>query len=343
MRATLFTAVCVSTALSAARAQHATVVGRVVVRESGAPVASAAVSVLPAGAQRLAGEDGAFVLRDLPQGEVRLRFRRIGFAPKDTTLVVGANDTAQVRIEMTRLALALPTVVVDGTCTDRTPFEERPAVLAALFDQVTQNAERLRLLARERPFAIEITNTRGIQGRGPPLATDTVVRGPLPSDPYAPRRILRRQGRMEGVMLPELADIADTAFTNNHCFWYAGQERFGSDSVVRVDFEPVAWLASEVDLEGSIFVRVDGYQLVGMITRLNRIPREWRRTLQGYGTRARFEELVTGVPVLAEFEITNTFRDSPVSTVVQRSRVLGVRWLPSPPAATRDTVRRLRR
>jgi hypothetical protein len=341
MRATLFTAICVSTALSAARAQHATVVGRIVLRENGAPVASAAVSVLPDGAQRLAGEDGAFMLRNLPPGEVRLRFRRIGFAPKDTALVVGANDTAQVRIEMTRLALALPAIVVDGTCTDRTPFEERPAVLTALFDQVTQNAERLRLLASERPFAIQVTNTRGIEGRNPPLWTDTVVRGPLPSEPYAPRRIVREfQGRKAGgVMLPELADIADTAFTNNHCFWYAGQERFGSDSVVRVDFEPVPWLAREVDFEGSIFLRVDGYQLVGMVTRLNRMPkeREWRN-MQGYGTSARFQELVSGVPVLAEFEITNTHRGSP-TVVVQRSRVIGVRWLPAPPATTPDAVR----
>ena len=337
MSAMLAAAVCASAGLSVARAQHATVVGRVVVRESGEPLGYASITVLPGAEQRLTGAGGAFVLRDLPPGEVRLRFRHIGFAPKDTALVVGANDTAQIRIEMTRLALALPTVVVDGTCTDRTPFEERPAVLAALFDQVVQNAERLRLLARDRPFAIEVTNTRGIQGRGSGLSTDTIVRGPLPQEGYAPRRILRPFGgrRLGGVMLPELADIADTAFTNNHCFWYAGQERFDSDSVVRVDFDPVPWLAREVDLEGSIFVGVDGYQLVGMITRLNRMPREWERTLQGYGTRARFDELVSGVPVLADFEITNTFRDSPVPTVVQRSRVIGVRWLPSPPAATR--------
>ena len=345
MRASLLTAICLSTALSAARAQHATIVGRIVLRESGEPVVNTAVSVLPNGAQRLAGENGVFVLRDVPAGEVRLRFRRIGFAAKDTALIVGANDTAQVRIEMTRLALALPTVVVDGTCADRTPFEQRSAVLTALFDQVTQNAQQLRLLASERPFAIEVTNTRGIQGRKPPPWTDTIVRGPLPSEPYVPGRILRDfQGRKAGgVMLPELADIADTAFTNNHCFWYAGQERFGSDSVVRVDFEPVPWLAREVDFEGSIFVRIDGYQLVGMLTRLNRMPKEWSKTFQGYGTRARFEELVSGVPVLAEFEITNTFRNSPVPVVVQRSRVIGVRWLASPAAATRDTVRRLPR
>ena len=300
------------------------VVGRVVVLEGGEPVASAAISVLPTGGERLAGEDGAFVLRGLAPGEVHLRFRRIGFARKDTMLVVGANDTTDVRIEMKRLTLELPTMVVNGTCTDRTPFEEQPGVLTALFDQVTQNAERLRLLARERPFTIEEIRTRGIEGRTR-LTTDTVVRRPLPAKPYVPRHILWREGGVAGVMLPELADIADTAFTNNHCFWYAGQERFASDSVVRVDFEPVPWLAREVDFQGSIFVRVDGYQLVGMTTRLNRMPKEWSRTVAGHGTRARFRELVDGVPVLAEFEVTNTFRDSPLPVVVQRSLMTAVR------------------
>ena len=77
-----------------------------------------------------------------------------------------------------------------------------------------------------------------------------------------------------------------------------------------------------------------------MVTRLNRVPDRWRRTtrVQGHATRAHFQELVSGVPVLAAFEITNTFRGSPVPVVVQRSRVLGVRWLPTPPAATRDRL-----
>jgi hypothetical protein len=333
-------AVCISTALAAARAQHATVVGRVVVRESGEPVTNASVSVLPNGAARLGGENGSFTLRDLPLGEVRLRFRRIGFAPKDTALVVGANDTVRVSIEMTRLALELPAVVVNGACTDRTPFEDRPPVLVALFDQVTQSAERLRLLARERPFAIEMIDTRGIPGRTP-VVTDTMVRGPLPAEPYKPGHILRDfQGRKNArAVHPELPDIADTAFTNNHCLRYAGQERLGSDSVIRVDFEPVPWLAREADFEGSMFVRVDGYQLVGMDTRMNRMPKEWEGNIVGFGRRARYQELVGGVPVLAELETTNTFRGSPIPVVNRRSRVIGVRWL-APPATAGDTVRR---
>lgn len=344
MRPIVFATVCISTTLSAARAQHATVVGRVVVRESGEPVGYASISVLPRGEERLASASGSFVLGNLPPGEVRLRFWRIGFAARDTALVVGANDTVQVRIEMMRLALVLPAVVVDAACTDRTPFEERPAVLTALFDQVTQSAERLRLLARERPFSLELVDTRGFEGSKPPPVTDTIVRGALALEPYVPGRILRDfKGRKNaGAVLPELADIADTAFTNNHCLRYGGQERFGSDSVIRVDFEPVPWLAREADFEGSIFVRADGYQLVGLVTRLNRIPQEWGSSIRGYGQRARFEELVSGVPVLAEFEVTNTFRGSAIPVVTRRSRVIGVRWL-APPARLRDTLSRLPR
>jgi hypothetical protein len=338
MRTTLLV-VWAATAPLAARAQTATVAGEVVSREGGEPLGFTTVSVPSRGMQLLASERGAFTLRALPAGEVRLRFTRIGYAPKDTALTVAADGTARIRVEMARLALRLP-AVANGTCTDRTPFEERPGVLAELFDQVRQNAERLRLLARERPFVFHATRVRGTrwhEGIRLALSTDTIVRGPLPAAPYVPRRIYFRVGGAWGVKLPELADIADSTFLNNHCLWYAGQERFGTDSVIRVDFQPVPWLAKEVDLEGSIYLRVDGYRLVGMDTRLNRIPREFR-ALQGYATRARFEELVSGVPMLAEWELTNTFRDSPVPVVVETGRVTAVRWLDSQ-ATKGDTAR----
>jgi hypothetical protein len=326
---------------SVARVQTATVVGEVVAREGGEPLPFTTVAVPALGAQRLASEGGTFALSGLPPGVVRIRLTRIGYAPTDTALTVAAGETARVRIAMTRLVLQLPRVVVNGACTDGSPFEPQPPVLAELFGQVRQNAERMRLLVGERPFAFEATRVRGNRGRDDrrsALMTDTVVRGPLPTDPYVPRRVYRREGGVWMVKLPELADIADTAFTNNHCLWYAGQERFGSDSVVRVDFEPVPWLAREVDFEGSLYLRVDGYQLVGMVTRLNRIPAQFR-ALQGYATRARFDELVSGVPMLAEWELTNTFHGSRVPVVVETGRVTGVRWLDSP-KTNRHTTRR---
>lgn len=129
------------------------------------------------------------------------------------------------------------------------------------------------------------------------------------------------------VTLPGVTDLADTAFTNHHCLRYAGQERFGGDSVIRVDFEPVPWVAREVDLVGSSCLRADGeprYQLAGLVTRLNRIPRGMSR-LADYTVRARFRELVGGVPVLAEWELTNTFRGN-APPWVQTGRSIDVQW-----------------
>lgn len=336
MRIALLAAILAVSVVRGAHAQNATVVARTVERDGGEPLGFTAVSVPTQGIERLTNEGGTIVLRDLPPGEIGLRFRRIGFAPTDTVVTVAANDTARIRVEMVRLALQLPAVVVDGRCTDRTPFEEKPTILAELFDQVRQNAERLVLLARERPFTIQWSEERGPRGGGRPTpATQVSSRGPLPDEPYVPGRVHRRVGKVGFVKLPELADIADTAFTNNHCFWYAGQTWFGADSVIQVDFEPVPWLANDVDLEGSVYLRVDGYRLVGMVTRLNRMPRD-APNLVAYGTRARFNELVSGIPILAEVELTNTFRGSREPTVVSTSRATGVRWLEP---SKRDTVR----
>lgn len=318
-----------------ARAQTATVVIHTV-SESRAPLGLTAVSILTQGVERLADDSGVIVLHHLPPGSTALRFRRIGFAPKDTTLTLTASDTVRVSVEMRRLALELPTVVVDGRCTDHTPLETQPPVLAELFDQVRQNAQRLVLLARERPFTVQWQEERGPRragGRPPPA--EISFRTPLPDEPYAPGRVHRRVGNAGVVRLPDLTDMADTAFTNNHCFWYAGQTRFGTDSVIQVDFEPVPWLAKDVDLEGSMYLRVDGYRLVGMVTRLNRIPPD-SPNVTSYAARARFDEISSGIPVLADVEISNTFRGARQPTVVATGRMTGVHWLDS---SKRDTLR----
>lgn len=311
-------------------AQGASVVGKVLAKDGGAPLGHSAVTVLSQGTQLYTNEAGGFVLRAVLPGEVRVRIRRIGFAPRDTLLTVSPNDTTHVRIEMTRLVIQLSEVVVNRACTDRTPLEEKPALLAELFDQVHQSAERARVVMGQRRFIMRAVRESGYRAPGRPIRTDTITRGPFPPDPYVLGRVLRRERGVDVVKLPELMDLADTTFTNNHCLWYAGQERFGADSVIRVDFAPVPWLAKGVDLEGSIFVRADGFQLIGLVTRLNRIP-EGMDALEEYSVRARFREDADGVPMLAEWELINTFRNASPAWV-ETGRVTNVRWLdPLPP------------
>src|SRR5262245_28817010 len=103
---------------TATHAQSSVVRGQVVLHGAGHPLPYTTVSLLSQGTQRLTSDSGVFVLTDLPPGEVRLRFKRIGFTPKDTVVVLAPGGSARIRIEMARLAIQLPAVVVSGRCTN---------------------------------------------------------------------------------------------------------------------------------------------------------------------------------------------------------------------------------
>jgi hypothetical protein len=318
----------------AAHAQSAAVRGQVVLQDDGQPLPYTTVTLLSQGTQRLTSDNGTFVLIELPPGEVHLRFKRIGFVPKDTIVVLAPGETARIRVERSRLAIPLPAVVVSGRCTNETPFAPRSAILAELFDQVNQHAERRTLLSTAKPFVMRTASVGGLRDPAKPFVptrVDTVERGPLPVVRYEPKRVARRgTGRYAGswmIHMPELPDFADTGFTNNHCFRYAGQTRFETDSVIAVEFEPVPWLDKEVDVEGTIYLRVDTYQLVALVARTNRLPSDSRH-IADYTHRTRFMEVVPGIPVMFEWELRNVFRNgSP--PFVQTGKVFDIRWTDS--------------
>ena len=321
--------VLAASAASVAGAQSS-ISGEVVV--GGRPLPYATVAVVSEGRQLLTTERGQFRLTNLPAGDVRLRFKRIGFAPRDTTLSL--TDSTHIRIEMTRLVIQLPEVLVSGKCTNDTPREPAPGYLSDLIDQIVQNSERMKLLAAQKPFQIRIEAIEGLADWSnviQPTRVDTAVRGPLPDRPYRPREVMFRitEGPHKGawgITLPELSDIADTAFTNNHCFRYAGRAVVGGDSVIRVEFEPVPWLDREYDLSGTLYLKVDGYQMVGSFTRLNHLsPQATRAGLAEYFVEARFREVVPGIPVLDWMQLTNRWRTNRPGVSV-RSRVIGIDW-----------------
>ena len=233
---------------------------------------------------------------------------------------------------------------MSGRCTNETPFEPKSAILAELFDQVNQHAERMTLLATAKPFVIRAATVGGFRDPKKPFVptrVDTLVRGPLPVVRYEPKRVARRgTGAYAGswmIHMPELPDFADTAFANNHCFHYAGQTRFETDSVIAVEFEPVPWLDKEVDIKGTIYLRFDNYQLVALVARTNRMPSDSRH-IADYTHRTRFKEVVPGIPVMFEWELRNVFRNgSP--PFVQTGKVFDIRWTDSTRVKI-DTVRR---
>jgi hypothetical protein len=318
----------------AAAAQNATVVGEVFVA-GGDRMPYATVSVLLQGRQLLTDANGRFVF-SVPAGELRLRFKRIGFVPDDTTIMVAAGDTARLRIEMTRLVIQLPEMIVSGKCTNETPREPVAGFLAELMEQVRQNSETMALLVAQKPFQVRTENTNGLLDRNQqftPTRVDTILRtNPLPDRPYRPREVVFpiTEGPYKGntgVRVPELPDIADTAFINNHCFRYGGHARIGTDSVILVEFEPVPWLDREIDLNGTLYLKVDGYQMVGSFTRLNRITKGLERGgLVEYYNEVRFKEVVPGVPIVDSWELVNRFRPDSRPRFVQRGRVISIDW-----------------
>jgi hypothetical protein len=327
-------AVSASSAFNVCLAQAATVTGQILLRDADQPLPFTTVSVLSHGIQLLTSEAGRFTVPNLVPGEVRLRFKRIGFSPRDTVLTLAANDTARFVIRMARLAILLPEVVVNrGKCTNAMPLEPKTPVLAQLFDQLNQNAERFKLLAQAMPFRMHVYRLRGLRNNDNkivPTRIDTVVRGPFPAQPYRPKHVLRRSVLTTwAVGVPELPDYADTAFTNNHCFFYAGQSRRGEDSVIAVDFEPTEKIDRDVDIEGTMYLRVDTYELVETITRLNKVPAQLRRNgLLEHSVRVRFGEIVNGITVLEEWDLTNRYRP-PRATFVERGQVFNVTWADS--------------
>jgi hypothetical protein len=73
-----------------------------------------------------------------------------------------------------------------------------------------------------------------------------------------------------------------------------------------------------------IYLRADDYQIVGLVTWLNRIP-AGNRVLRDYAVRARFRELVSGIPVVTEWTLTNTFHGNR-PPFVQTGKVTGITW-----------------
>jgi hypothetical protein len=92
----------------------ATIAGTVTDSSTQQPVPGVQVTV--AGTQRgtLTDDGGRYALRGLPAGTVTIRVQRIGYAPVERSVAVGANLTADVDFVLTPVARVLTEVVATG-------------------------------------------------------------------------------------------------------------------------------------------------------------------------------------------------------------------------------------
>ena len=306
---------CLPLLLGAQAPEMGALFGVVRAREGGATLAHAIVSIDVLGVERMADGRGRFRLDSLPPGRYQLRIRSLGFAPSDTALVVTGVEADSVVVHLVPLAhpLAKVRVLPDDWCdTPGRPGADDPA-FAAIFEQMEQNAERLRLCDATYPYATWIERKLGTRlrdGRHVIDRTDTLVDRSDVSWKYRPgtvitrRRVRERNERV--IALPTLTVVADPEFQRTHCFAFGGVEELEGRRVLRVDYSVTKKMRTP-DLNGSVFLDSATYQIVATRTRLSRIPAELR-SLRAIDAWVWFREVSPGLPIADRVESVNTLR-----------------------------------
>lgn len=272
--------------------------------ETGEPLAFSIVALRPGLNEHFTDQTGTFTFTGITTGTYRLLVRQIGYVPAETTLVVGRDADLSVRIALSRVGVELPPITVTGELTCIQPGPPDAAVtpaLAAVFDQLLENARRYQLLADSFPFdfVLERTSYSASAARERPvLEVDTIAQtSAAERRRYRPGTVVEmgrgawRDRRV--VRLPALEEFADSAFVHNHCFRLAGRDTMQGETFIRIDFEPAARLRSP-DVAGAAYLDLGSFQLRYTRVSLTRPERALRGVL-GLVATTRFQEIVPGI------------------------------------------------
>jgi hypothetical protein len=346
-RAAAVIAVAALSWVGRAEAQSGTIVGRTRVAGTGLAVGYAIVSITPGDRELFSDADGRFVIRGLTPGPVRISARRVGFSAVDTTIQVARGDTTRVDLGLSLVTIRLPAVhSLARACAHPGGSDAQIGVeLAALFDQVKENADRNRLLSRSYPFELKVERRitrpeRLLVTRF--VAYDTILKSSDREWRYAPGKMLGTREYASGVFagkwstltMPELADFADERFLINHCFDFGGVDVVNGDSLIRIDFSP-APAVHDPDVAGTMFLDARTYQLRITDIALVNLNRQLRGQISGQWVRANFREVIPGVPVLdAVSSVVYPKEDAKApdaEPATEHHRILSVRFLRGKP------------
>lgn len=308
--------------------------GSVTSAETGEPLGFTIVILHPHIGKRFTDPAGGFLFPDIPAGTYLLSVRQIGYMPLDTQIVV-ADTPRTMLVSLRHHAIQLPPITVFGrsTCTAPGPPDRQATpALAAVFDQLIENARRLELLADSYPFRYRLERSlRDVSRRGDSLraAIDT-----LDLDRNETRRRYRPglvvapgSGPFAGrtvVTLASLHELADSTFHENHCFRLAGRDTIEGRTFVRIDFEPAAQV-SVSDIAGSAYLDSITYGLRYTVTYLTR-PQRSGLDVSELVARTRFRDIAPGVPLQEYVRAVSTLRYNRTAHRVETQRLLTVRF-----------------
>ena len=317
--------------------------GRVIGAETGQPLPFAMVSIPSIDVQRFADGEGRFIIPRLSPGTYRLRVRHLGHSPVERDVVVDRNGAEDLTIRMSRIAMRLAVMNVSATWECESPgrpSSDASSQVAEVFEQLEQNAERLRLLAREYPFEVDMERRfllRRVDGTELFERADTTLVAGIKETSYRPGRVVTRVGRGERAQsfmaVPTLVDFADSLFQQNHCFRLRGVDDSDGTPLIRVDFKAWRKLKSP-DVDGSVFLDTAGFRLRRSEVSLTRIPSGFDGLI-GVRVTTRFSDLRPGLPIATSIHAVNEVKPTGgrqrYSGAIETQKALLVRFLKQQP------------
>jgi hypothetical protein len=285
------------------------------------PLPYSTVSLEGVTQRKLTSPEGRFSFKVDSAGNYRLRIRQLGFAPLDT--VISFDGTSlQLTLVLRPVAFRLANVrTVSGTpCSQR---DSRDAFASGILEEVKKNAERELVLRNQYPFRYQLARghatRRASEGRHPPFR-DTVFLTSATGDRYQVGKIVRDRapGNPSGreMRVPQLTDLADSVFLQEHCFSYGGTKRLGKRSVFQLNFAPARTMRTP-DVEGSISIDTAGYTVQEAVFRLTN-PESLYPPILGLEVRTTYKEIVPGLWL---FDLISSTQPLPMTRVYDSPQV----------------------
>ncbi len=324
----------------------------------GAGLGHSVISLPELGLERFVGA-GASVVFPIPPGSTHLVVKRLGYLPKDTTILVTDAPSQVITIVLTQLSVRLGAVQVADwpPCLDPGlphPVTDRDGW--NVIEQLQQNAERYRLLERSYPFLYTYERSfarRSAEGLEVVERTDTSAMSSQPNWSYKPgtvvrtvRRALSRSNDSYAMRIPSLRDIGDASFIANHCFHLAGIEEKGGQRLVRLDIVAAEALKS-ADVNIVAWLDTADFRLRAASFHLTRIPSALAE-IERVTSEAFYLEVIPFVPVLysTTAERIERLRGGTRVTHIERQLVLDLEFVDAVPEGhpqpTRPAPRRRR-
>jgi hypothetical protein len=216
--------------IAAASVERSTVHGSVTAASTEQVLSFALVAIPTLGLERFASERGQFTFLQIPADTYRIRVRQLGYDPFETELVVKGGTTSEVVVRMARIAQMQ--VESDWRCENPGRHKATNTKAVAMFEQMEQNAEHMRLLREQYPFIVYVDRGQlmvRMDGSDSTIRRDTMLVRSDSQTKYAPGNVVYNRDENRTweyfTRIPTWPVFADEVFENNHGFVVRGIDK----------------------------------------------------------------------------------------------------------------------